>query len=93
MDTARNGRSWFYTTGLGFRNDTLFIEMASIANVVGVRREKDTGFSYVLLRPIREKKKPIEKRTFIFNPITEHSKLPDSTEKNSNKKKVPAKKS
>lgn len=50
-----NGKTLF-TTGVGFRNDTLFIDLSAPINVVAVRKEGDTTYATILLRPFREMK-------------------------------------
>lgn len=71
-DETKN-KYYFYPSGLGFRNDTLFIELSSPINVVAIRREKDSAFRVILLKPFRES----------FNPIVNHSKIPANVKKDS----------
>lgn len=77
-DETKN-KYYFYPSGLGFRNDTLFIELSSPINVVAIRREKDSAFRVILLKPFRQS----------FNPIVNHSKIPANVKKDSVKTSKP----
>jgi len=61
---VENGQ--IYPTGMGFRNDSIFLENAALANIVAIRRT-DSTYSYILINFLRElpnvKKDTIKKVT------------------------------
>lgn len=69
LDTTMKGKPYFYTTGLGFRNDTLVVDGSALITVLAIKRDKG-GYNFILLKPFREN----YKYHFIYNhgnPISE----------------------